>query len=447
MNLKKILFTILFIGFTNSIFAHVGNHSSNAGITFTIKDKKVIGNFLMEKDGKVFIELTNGKITSFAIEDFSFSNQKFLGKKKEALKQINTIPDEIHPKKSLNVDVYFYLLIASGLWFLYLKNKRHKLLFGSLFISTFLVLYACKNKEDEPAPNGTSTLTTLSKTDPSFIEKVYSPYKSEVKTRFDDTYFYVETEGIPQTHNMMVGISNWQQQVPIPQGYTGTNAWSIPLKPEFASAPLSLKSNFMKGAVAIAANGIPIFNPLNNRGEDAFLIGELDQWGGHCGKADDYHYHIAPMHFEATAGNNPIAMALDGFAIYGTKEPDGTSMKTLDEYHGHAYNNSYHYHAETKYPYFMAAMRGKVSLDPSTPAPENQIIPQAKSNAVRPALTPLKGASITAFKSTGINAYSLEYTIENKKAYINYSWDNGGNYSFVFIGTDGKSTTSKYNKK
>ena len=95
----------------------------------------------------------------------------------------------------------------------------------------------------------------------------------------------------------------------------------------------------------------------------------------------------------------------------------------------------------------MAAMRGKVSLDPSTPAPENQIIPQAKSSSVRPALTPLKGASITAFKSTGINAYSLEYTIENKKAYINYSWDNGGNYSFVFIGTDGKSTTSKYSKK
>ena len=447
MNIKKILFTILIIGFANSIFAHVGNHSSNAGITFTIKDKKVNGNFLMEKDGKAFIELTNGKIISYAIEDFSFSNQKFLGKKMETLKQINTIPNEIYSKKSLNVDVYFYLLITCGLWFIYLKNKRYKLLFGSLFTSSFLVLYACKNTEAEPSPNSTSTLTTLSKTDPSFIEKVYSPYKLEVKTRFDETYFYVETEGIPQTHNMMVGISNWQQQVPIPQGYTGTNAWSIPLKPEFATTPLSLKSNFMKGAVAIAANGIPIFNPLNNRGEDAFLIGELDQWGGHCGKGDDYHYHIAPLHFEAAAGNNPIAMALDGFAIYGTKEPDGTSMKTLDEYHGHAYNNSYHYHAETKYPYFMVAMRGKVSLDPSTPAPENQIIPQAKSSSVRPPLTPLKGASITAFKSTGINAYSLEYTIENKKAFINYSWDNGGNYSFVFIGTDGKSTTSKYSKK
>ena len=138
---------------------------------------------------------------------------------------------------------------------------------------------------------------------------------------------------------------------------------------------------------------------------------------------------------------------MDGFAIYGSKEPDGTLMKTLDEYHGHSYYNSYHYHAETKYPYFMAAMRGKVNIDPSTAAPENQIIPQAKSSFVRHPPTPLKGASITAFKSTGTNTCSLEYTIENKKAFINYSWDNGGNYSFVFIGTDGKSTTLKYSKK
>ena len=36
------------------------------------------------------------------------------------------------------------------------------------------------------------------------------------------------------------------------------------------------KDNFMKGAIAIAANGIPIFNPLNNRGEDTEAFGELD---------------------------------------------------------------------------------------------------------------------------------------------------------------------------
>jgi hypothetical protein len=45
--------------------------------------------------------------------------------------------------------------------------------------------------------------------------------------------------------------------VPIPQNYTGTNHWSIPLQPVYATTPMSTKTNFMKGAVAIAVNGIP----------------------------------------------------------------------------------------------------------------------------------------------------------------------------------------------
>lgn len=452
MKFIKYCLLLLSLAHSGSLLAHVGEHSNTKSVIYTIKGKQVEGHFLMERKGKVFIEHKNGKIISADLNDFSFSNQTSLSKKIAFLKQINT---ENRVAKSLPVttkttdyqSVYIGVFIAVFTMIVSIRKQNQNPKMAYFLGSFMLFFYACKTNEAEPTNSTTNTTPTLSKTDPSFIEKVFIPYKSEVKTRFDDTYFYVETEGIPQTHNMMVGITSWQQQVPIPQGYTGSNAWSIPLKPEFAASPLSLKSNFMKGAVAIAPNGIPIFNPLNNRGEDAFAIGELDQWGGHCGRADDYHYHIAPLHFEATAGNNPIAMALDGFAIYGSKEPDGTAMKTLDEYHGHNYSNTYHYHADTKYPYFMAAMRGKVTLDPSTPAPENQILPQAKSAGVRPALTALKGASITNFKATGTNAYSLEYTLDSKKAYVNYAWDTKGVYTFTFIGTDGKSTTTQYTKK
>ncbi len=452
MKLIKYCLVLFILAHSGSLLAHVGEHSNTKSVIYTIKGKQVEGHFLMERAGKVFIEQKNGKIISAALNDFSFSNQTSLSRKIAFLKQINAEnhvaeKQTTHTKPTEYQSFYSLILVAALALLLMLKKQNQNPKVAYLLGSFMLFIYACKTNEAEPTNTTTNTTPTLSKTDPSFIEKVFTPYKSEVKTRFDDTYFYVETEGIPQTHNMMVGITSWQQQVPIPQGYTGSNAWSIPLKPEFAASPLSLKTNFMKGAVAIAPNGIPIFNPLNNRGEDAFVIGELDQWGGHCGRADDYHYHIAPLHFEATAGNNPIAMALDGFAIYGSKEPDGTTMKTLDEYHGHTYNTTYHYHAEMKYPYFMAAMRGKVSLDPSTPAPENQILPQAKSTGVRPALTALKGASITNFKATGTNAYSLEYTLDNKKAYVNYAWDSKGVYTFTFIGTDGKSTTTQYTKK
>lgn len=445
MRYVLLIFALLLV---NPIFAHVGDHTPDKSIIYTINGKEIEGHFLMSRDDKVFIELQNGKVVSAPLKDFSFKNRENLSEKIAILKRLNHEKSEVKGADLIN-KLSPILLLFSLLLFLFLFKKIEGISFAKLSflcVSIGAFLYACKTSEVVVTPIS-NTPTAIAKTDPSFVEKVFAPYKSEAKTRYDDTYFYVETEGIPTTHNMMVGITSWQQQVPIPQGYTGTNAWSIPLKPELAATPLSLKTNFMKGAVAIAPNGIPIFNPLNNRGEDAFAIGELDQWGGHCGRADDYHYHIAPLHFEATAGNNPIAMALDGFPIYGSKEPDGSAMLPLDEYNGHAYKGSYHYHATTKYPYFMGAMRGKVSLDPSTPAPENQILPQAKSTGVRPALTALKGASITNFKPTGTNAFSLEYTLDAQKAYVNYSWDNTGLYTFTFIGTDGKSTATKYVKK
>ena len=447
----KYIWILIALWFTSPIFAHVGGHNSVKNEIFYVKNKPIEGHFLMTKNEKVFIELSNGKIISAPLTDFSFENQYNLSQKITLMKQLNHKKHLVETKYSgLKINLLSFLIFISiiGITFL-LIQKRNNNQFSkySYLLGSFVVfIYACKTTETV-SPTNTTTTTTVTKTDPAFVETVFSSFKTLVKTRYDDTYFYVESEGIP-LHNMMLGITNWQQQVPIPQGYTGLNAWTIPLKPEFATTPLSLKTNFMKGAVAIAPNGIPIFNPLNNRGEDAYAIGELDQWGGHCGKADDYHYHIAPLHFEATSGKNPIAMALDGFAIYGSKEPDGTTMQTLDAYHGHSIGTDvYHYHATTTYPYFIGSMRGKVTSDPTTTAPENQIIPQAKMTPIRPAGDPLKGASITNFKSTGTNAYSLEYTVGSQKGYINYSWDAANKYTYTFVGTDGKSTTTTYIKK
>ncbi|MDP7237806.1 MAG: YHYH protein, partial [Candidatus Latescibacteria bacterium] len=176
-------------------------------------------------------------------------------------------------------------------------------------------------------------------------------------------------------------------------------------QPEFSASPLSTSSHLLKGAMAVGVNGIPIFNPLNNRGEDAKAFGELDDWGGHCGKADDYHYHIPPTHLQSAVGTgNPIAYALDGFPIYGS------TTETLDVYPGKFNEDgSYQYHTIDAFPYFMAGMRGNVSLDPNTTAPEDQIIPQALSSPLRGGdYGPLNGAVNTSFTSTGTNAYSLQ---------------------------------------
>ena len=149
-------------------------------------------------------------------------------------------------------------------------------------------------------------------------------------------------------HEMMTGITAWQQQVPLPQNYTGDNAWRIPLKPVPAKRSMLAKDHFFRGAIALAVNGVPIFNPIKNDGKtDTLKAGELDQWGGHCGRGDDYHYHVGPVHLEKIVGEgNPIGVALDGYLLYGYEDP-----KSLDWLNGQKDENGvYHYHSTKTYP-------------------------------------------------------------------------------------------------
>ena len=165
-------------------------------------------------------------------------------------------------------------------------------------------------------------------------------------------------------HRMMVGITAWQQQVPIPQSYTGENAWRIPLRPVPAEKPMSAKDHFFRGAIALAVNGVPIFNPIKNDGRtDTLLAGELDEFGDHCGREDDYHYHIAPLHLDQTTGQDPaLSYALNGYPIYEYDEPNATKVAKLDVFNGHELETgSYHYHATKKYPYLNGGFHGEVT--------------------------------------------------------------------------------------
>ncbi|MFM9068472.1 MAG: hypothetical protein ACKOUR_14255 [Planctomycetota bacterium] len=114
----------------------------------------------------------------------------------------------------------------------------------------------------------------------------FAAFDKSLQLKWDQNYLYVGSNGLPD-HPLMVGIRAWQQQVPLPQKYFGENVWRVPLHPVPARDPMSAKNHFLRGAIALAINGVPIFNPLNNRGDDAFLIGELDESGGHCNRADD----------------------------------------------------------------------------------------------------------------------------------------------------------------
>ena len=271
----------------------------------------------------------------------------------------------------------------------------------------------------------------------------FEAFAPKVSVRWDEKFLFIESNGMP-AHNMMVGITNWQQQVPLPQNYTGANAWQIPLVPVVSKTPVSIKGRFLRGAIALAVNGIPIFNPQNNRGEVSQEIGELDEWGGHCGRADDYHYHAAPLHLQTVAGKGqPIAFALDGYAIHGLTEPDGSQPAGLDAFNGHTTQAlGYHYHASEKYPYVNGGFHGEVTER------EQQVDPQPRAQPVRRDQPPLRGAKITRFTTSPDGKQrSLIYTVGAKQGAVNYTDAGGGAWKFEFVSTDGSKQEETYTKR
>lgn len=258
----------------------------------------------------------------------------------------------------------------------------------------------------------------------------------EVRWREDADYRYLESNGLP-THQMMVGITAWQQQVPLPHDFSGRNAFRLPKNPKLAATPVNVKHALFTGAIAVAANGVPIFNPIKNDGRtDTFLAGELDNFGGHCGRADDYHYHIAPLHLEKSP-REPIGWALDGFALYGMTEPDGAPVKNLDEWNGHQHDaRGYHYHATKAYPYVNGGLRGEVTVE------DDAITPQPRTDPVRPAGRPLRGARITGFRHPAANRYELDYAVAGETRSIRYSIDSDTTFTFTFVDKDGERTES-----
>ena len=464
-NMKK---TIIYLSFCllllcTKMFAHPGGHyhkgDGTVFNTWRLNSGELIkGNFSFAKDNKIFLEQADGILKSIEISSLIPQDQKLvklkISKYAEVNKPVLEVASGINENRFQLVPLLILLIvilvlnIVNNTFFksYIVRSKMGLSITSALFIVTILIACSKSSSSTTTDPIVNPIAVVIPKTATSFIDSAFAAFKPALSTNWDDTYFYIASTGIPN-HNMMIGITNWQQQVPIAQPYNGTNSWSIPLQPAYATTPLSTKTNLMKGAVAVAVNGIPIFNALNNRGEDSYKIGELDNWGGHCGKGDDYHYHAAPLHLSTINGLKPIAFALDGFAVYGAKEPDGSTMNSLDTCHGHLGTNGvYHYHGTSDYPYVVGAMKGKVTLDPATTAPENQVIPQAFTKPVRPATNPLSGASITNFAAVGTNGYLLTYTRGSKNGYVKYSWDAANKYTFILTDTAGVAVTTTYQR-
>lgn len=132
-----------------------------------------------------------------------------------------------------------------------------------------------------------------------------------------------KSSGLPNSsHALMTGITASNQQFPIIHNHQTT----IPLSPKEANKTTPT----VAGPIGVAVNGISLFSPDTQgpivagtgRPANTYDIGELDDCGGHAGRGDDYHYHIAPKCLIEELGANhvekkkrPIGYAMDGFPI------------------------------------------------------------------------------------------------------------------------------------
>ena len=407
--------------------------------------KTLDGAFLMYKNHEVYIEERNHRVSHFPLAAFSPADQAFALKKHAWVTQLNAEFSAAHARPTavpapVSFTTRFFLLAGLlgliGWYVLAVADQERRRYVRPIGLALGAMLLFGFTKKVLQAQQTTS--------DPLVLDAAFTPFKPQVSTYWNTTYFYVQSKGIPTTHPMMAGITGWQQQVPIPQCYVGPNAWPIPLNPVVAATPVPVDpSHFSRGAVAVAVNGVAIFNPYTNTGVDAFLDGQLDNFGGHCGMADDYHYHTAPLSlYSQTLATRPIAYGLDGFAVYGPTEPDGVAMTALDANHGHYYGTAgvYHYHGTAAAPYMIGSMVGQVTEDAT-----HQIIPQAAARPVRPGQQPLRGAAITGCVANAAgNGYAVAYTLNNQSYSLNYNWTTGGLYTFNLVAPTG-TTTNTYN--
>ncbi|WP_309607614.1 T9SS type A sorting domain-containing protein [Flavobacterium sp.] len=437
--MKNLKLLLLFLC-CNTIFAHTINYENQVlKHWFIEKENKFIdGSFAMIKNGEIYIEDADNNLLHFPISSFAKADQVFANQKEATVKAINTNVvgqniEENNFKLSYKLGlIALFLLITTSILFRYSDRKKLKYLVPIMFCGVIVTLYGFGKK-------------VFSTTDPAFMTAAFAPFTSTVSTNYDANFFYVNSTGIPN-HTMMVGIASngWQQQVPISKCYINTSHWTIPLNPVLATTPVAVSaSHFTKGAIAMATNGVPIFNPYTNTGADAFLTGQLDNYGGHCGRGDDYHYHTAPLHLITlgqTTSNLPIAFGLDGYAVYGSLEPDGSAMATLDTNHGHNGSNGvYHYHGTPAAPYMIGKMVGAVTEDASL-----QIIPQPQGSPVRTEnWGPLGGALITSCVANTSNGYNTAYTLNGTAGYAtNYTATAAGAYTFQYVTPTGTTSTN-----
>ncbi|MEP2980979.1 MAG: YHYH protein [Lentilitoribacter sp.] len=229
-------------------------------------------------------------------------------------------------------------------------------------------------------------------------------------------------------HELMTGIVGTNEQVPVPGRYDAP----IPLNPQLSDTPKTRDSS-----LGVAINGVPIFD-YTGGGEmsesdlyhhqtqhDTLITQQLDVCGGHAGRGDDYHYHVAPKcMIEEMDNAGPgaiIGWAFDGFPIYGDINPDGSEILkgALDVCNGQLDDTfGYRYHTSKDAPYIVQCLMG--DMPDIRDLPRIPPLEFASGGRVDPGRPPRGGVENLTFTQSASGERSMDYTYKGEKYYMRY---------------------------
>ncbi|MEL6449702.1 MAG: YHYH protein [Pseudomonadota bacterium] len=253
-------------------------------------------------------------------------------------------------------------------------------------------------------------------------------FDDRVTVTCTDTHAVIQSDTYPD-HALMTGIVGTNEQVPVPANY----AAPILLDPVLRGTPLTRDA-----ALGVAVNGVPIYDYTaggemteadlahHQARHDTFQTGQLDICGGHAGRGDDYHYHVAPTCMIDTMDNKGadaiIGWAFDGYPIYGDANPDGSAIPAgvLDVCNGQVDDTfGYRYHTSAEAPYIVQCLMGAVADFDALP--RVRPLSPVGGGRVAPGRPPRGGVDGLVFTQSPDGSRSMDYSYEGEDYYIRYA--------------------------
>lgn len=235
------------------------------------------------------------------------------------------------------------------------------------FVALVVVLGLACSSPSAPSASTTAPLATTSTN--TQAPAMYQRFQSAVTITVEGTSVVLRSNSTPDHNSPYWGAGNAMYEAPQAGMQLNPNrivaqtlTLRVPMNPAIAAAP----SDTPLGPMGMAVNGVPLFNQYAaGRSPLTSEIFSFDRYNGHPQQTGQYHYHLEPLWLTGRSGpSSLVGVMLDGFPVYGPREPNGSAPSGLDSCNGHIHVTAdapggiYHYHTTTAVPYISGCFKG-----------------------------------------------------------------------------------------